>query len=384
VLRFHFPSGKASAVKNSMMNETPNTSEYDVKTRQVSLVTAMVESSSVPIHRADILEKKSLEKKESSRDEEEDTLSELIDDTKKQSKYQAYTSLPKRILRQNFIQKIGGVVILFAFLVVAKMAFRPSLLQDFFTWMEEHPAKGIIAYTFIYPIFMVLLVPSSPLVLGAGFIFKTLFGWVYGVILCSLVTLFGSLLGSIFCFLLGRYWIRETVRRWSRKYPLFDAIDAAVSDNGFKIMCYLYLTPVLPLALASYVIGTTSMPIKPFSLAKIAALPNTALHVYVGAATGTLFTHSSKGDGSDRFEEVSLSPQVMIMGIIVSIISVTLIGMKIKVELQKVLDEQKGKEKDDGSDSDNDTEKSTNPRNLLNNVRTRQRHFIPKSGTITS
>lgn len=46
-----------------------------------------------------------------------------------------------------------------------------------------------------------------------------------------------------------------------------------------------------------------------------------------------------------------MSPQVMILGIIVSIISLTLAGMKIKVELQKVLDEQKGKERDDGDNS---------------------------------
>mmetsp|Transcript_24233 Transcript_24233/g.28552 ORF Transcript_24233/g.28552 Transcript_24233/m.28552 type:complete len:365 (-) Transcript_24233:98-1192(-) len=339
-----------------MMNETPNASEDDLKMRQVNQVA---------------LEKNSFDSFESM-DEEEGTVEK------------SRTALPRRALRGNVIQKIGVGVILFAFLVVAKRAFRPSQLQGFFIWMEEHPAKGVIAYTLISPLFMVFLVPAAPLVFGAGFIFKTLFGWVAGVILCSLVTLFGSLLGSIFCFFLGRYWIRKTVRQWSRKYPLFDAIDAAVSDNGFKIMCYLYLTPVLPLGLMSYVIGTTSMPIKPFALARIAALPNTALHVYVGAATGTLFTHSSKGDGSDRFEEVSLSPQIMILGIIVSIISVTLIGMKIKIELQKVLDEQKGKEKDDGSDSDKHTEISTSPRTLLNNVRTRQRHFIPKSGTITS
>jgi len=362
-----------------MMKETPNISDGDVKTRYVDLATTMVKTGGAPLHRADVLEEDSLGKRES-RDEEEGIF-ELIDTTKNQSKSQAYIALPRRILRHHAMQKLGVVVILFAFLIVTKSFFRPSLLHGFFTWMEEHPAKGVIAYILIYPFFMVLLIPASPLVLGAGFMFKTLFGWVAGVILCSILTLLGSLLGSIACFFLGRYWIRETVRRWSRKYPLFDAIDSAVSDNGFKIMCYLYLTPILPLGLASYMVGTTSMPLKPFALAKIAALPNTALHVYVGAAAGTLITHSSEGDEAARFKEVSMSPQAMILGIIVSIISVTLIGKKIKLELQKLLDEQKGKEKDDGSDSDEDTEISKSSRNLLNNVHTRQRHFIPKSGS---
>ena len=78
------------------------------------------------------------------------------------------------------------------------------------------------------------------------------------------------------------------------------------------------------------------MPLKPFALAKIAALPNTMLHVYIGAAMGTLFTHDSEGAGAARFEEISLSPKVMTMGILISIVSVTLIGIKMKKELHKV------------------------------------------------
>ena len=67
--------------------------------------------------------------------------------------------------------------------------------------------------------------------------------------------------------------MRNQVCKWGRKYPLFDAIDIAVSDNGFKIMCLLYLTPILPLGPVSYMIGTTSMPLAKFAMAKIGALP---------------------------------------------------------------------------------------------------------------
>lgn len=242
--------------------------------------------------------------------------------------------------------------------------------------MEGHPTEGLIAYTLLYPFHMVLLLPGSPLVLGAGFIFKTQYGWVYGVLLCSILTLLGSLLGSIICFFLGRYWIRDAVRRWSRKYPLFDAIDAAVSDNGFRIMCYLYLTPILPLAPTSYMMGTTSMPLKPFALAKIAALPNTMLHVYIGAAAGTLFTHGSEGVGAARFEEVSLSPKVMTMGILISVVSVALIGIKMKKELHKILDKHKGREdeKEYLNFKEESVGKTKSSSVLSSSVRTRQRY----------
>lgn len=64
-------------------------------------------------------------------------------------------------------------------------------------------------------------------------------------------------------------------------YPLFDAIDVAVSENGFKIMCLLYLTPILPLGPVSYMVGTTSMPVLRFAAAKIAALPLMLLYVFI-------------------------------------------------------------------------------------------------------
>jgi len=41
----------------------------------------------------------------------------------------------------------------------------------------------------------------------------------------TVVSVLGSGIGAVMCFLLGRYLMRERVRKWIRKYPLFDAID---------------------------------------------------------------------------------------------------------------------------------------------------------------
>jgi hypothetical protein len=81
------------------------------------------------------------------------------------------------------------------------------------------------------------------------------------------------------------------VRRWGRRsHPLFDAVDAAVSENSFRIVCLLYLTPVLPLGPVSYMFGTTSMPLSRFAAAKIAAVPLMMLYTFIGASTDTFFS----------------------------------------------------------------------------------------------
>jgi len=199
---------------------------------------------------------------------------------------------------------------------------------------------------------MVLCLPGTPLVMGAGFVFKVQYGWLAGVAFCSIVTLLGSLLGSVICFLLGRYCFRTSVRRYSKKYPIFEPIDLAVSDNGFKIMALIYMTPAVPLGPMSYMMGTTSMALRDFSLAKIAHLPITVLYVYMGAATGTLMTANDDLDGAGvdgdaihnsngtlhkaNMKEMAISPKVMAAGILFSIGSIALISIKMKQELQKV------------------------------------------------
>jgi uncharacterized membrane protein YdjX (TVP38/TMEM64 family) len=128
---------------------------------------------------------------------------------------------------------------------------------------------------------------------------------------------------------------------------MFDPIDEAVSENGFKIMSLLYLTPVMPLGPVSYMMGTTSMPLVEFAKAKIFALPLTVLYVYMGAATGTLITTENEKEEknvlkpqalSAHMHEMSLSPKAMIFGIIFSIVSIALISYRMKLELEKVCD----------------------------------------------
>ena len=274
-------------------------------------------------------------------EEEEDTSKEY----RRRFRVPTVKSRLLHVLRIPIVNKVISLLISIAVLLILKKLVRPSVLQDFLIWMEDHPIRGLVAYMIVYPLHMVVLLPSTPLVMGAGFVFKVQYGWFGGVSFCSFVTLFGSLMGSIVCFLLARYCIRARVRRWSKRYPMFDPIDEAVSENGFKIMSLLYLTPVMPLGPVSYMMGTTSMPLVEFAKAKIFALPLTVLYVYMGAATGTLITTENEKEEKDALKpqalsahmhEMSLSPKAMIFGIVFSILSIALISYRMKLELEKV------------------------------------------------
>ena len=250
-------------------------------------------------------------------------------------------------------------------------------IHDFLLWVKEHPGTGAAAFIFVYGLCVIFLLPGTPLTLGGGYIYKLAYGWVGGVFMATFTSMAGSLFGSCSCFILGRYIMRNQVRKWGRKYPLFDAIDIAVSDNGFKIMCLLYLTPILPLGPVSYMIGTTSMPLVKFAMAKIGALPLMLLYVLIGASTDTFFSHddvntkdgkdtSSAVEGGDKKMGVDEEThrKMVLFGLILSIISMSLVSHFVKKELYKIFDKQKkegGRHRDDDytrSDSNSVTEEN--------------------------
>jgi hypothetical protein len=103
---------------------------------------------------------------------------------------------------------------------------KPETAEKFLTWVEANPYWGIGAFLIVIAVCVIFLVPvGTPLTMGCGFIYKGVYGWYVGIAVATAVSMVGSGLGAVGCFLLGRYMMRDRVRKWIRKYPLFDAID---------------------------------------------------------------------------------------------------------------------------------------------------------------
>ncbi len=103
---------------------------------------------------------------------------------------------------------------------------QPDFADKFLLWVEKNPGWGLGAISIVIAAAVVTLVPiGTPLTLGCGYIYRGVYGWKLGLFVATVVSMVGSCLGAVICFLLGRYLMRETVQQWVRKYPLFDAIN---------------------------------------------------------------------------------------------------------------------------------------------------------------
>lgn len=138
------------------------------------------------------------------------------------------------------------------------------------------PAAFVTAYILASLLFM----PGAVLTLGAGALFGLLRGTVYVSI--------GSTAGAAASFLVGRHLAREWVAKKISGNPKFEAVSAAVSKEGWKIVALTRLSPVFPFNLLNYAFGVTPVSFKDYFLASwIGMLPGTVMYVYIGSLAGT-------------------------------------------------------------------------------------------------
>jgi uncharacterized membrane protein YdjX (TVP38/TMEM64 family) len=240
--------------------------------------------------------------------------------------------------RKNYSKTMQTIGVCVAILMVAYILWHalddswPGLLL---VWVQAHPLQGLVLIVAVLATCVILLLPiGTPLTIGCGYIYKSAYGWKLGLSVATLVSMTGSLLGAVTCFVLGRYFMRRTVQTWAKRYPLFDAIDVAAHEHGLRIMAMLYLTPILPLGVASYMCGTTSMKLHHFCLAKIASLPLFLFYVFLGASMGALI--GTGDNAAAELKQVEENQTLIVIGIVLSFAMVSGITYSIRKELNTV------------------------------------------------
>ena len=124
---------------------------------------------------------------------------------------------------------------------------------------------------------MVGIVPASLLGLAAG--------GVYGVGLGFVLAALGTMAGGWFAFTLARSLLRPWVERMlaRRVNSRLTQLDAAVARDGWRFVCLLRISPVMPFALTSYALGLSEISGRDYLLGTLASLPALAGYVAVGA-----------------------------------------------------------------------------------------------------
>uniref|UniRef100_A0A7S1DCG4 VTT domain-containing protein n=1 Tax=Cyclophora tenuis TaxID=216820 RepID=A0A7S1DCG4_CYCTE len=239
--------------------------------------------------------------------------------------------------RSNLFQKsvIGLLLLAFIVYVIVDSITTGnvrSIIGSFLEWIEDNPIPGFFAFMIVYFVATILFVPGSILTLGSGFVFANAFGLGPGVLIGSLSVFFGASSGAIVSFLLGRYLLREWVKGLTKKYAIFEALDVALEEKGFRIMALLRLSPIIPFNAINYIGGVTALSLYAYTLALIAILPGTVLYVFLGASAGSLADSASSGNNA------TVTIIVVAVGCVFGFAAIFLTSYYAKKELNRVID----------------------------------------------
>lgn len=179
-----------------------------------------------------------------------------------------------------------GIVVLLTLIVAGVLMARTGIdvreqTARFIDALRSQGDIGLVWLALSYTPASLLFFPASLLTLAGGFAFgvtKTLFA----------VSL-GSTVGATAAFLAGRTFLRRFIEHKVAADARFRALDAAVAEQGFKIVFLTRLSPVLPFNLLNYAFGLTRVRLRDFVLASwIGMFPGTLLYVSVGSAAKNL------------------------------------------------------------------------------------------------
>jgi uncharacterized membrane protein YdjX (TVP38/TMEM64 family) len=139
-----------------------------------------------------------------------------------------------------------------------------------------------------------LFIPGVVFILGSGFIF----GFWRGL----LAVWIGGAVGQALAFLLARYLLRDWVENFVRKkWSKWEYIDAAIENEGWKLVLVLRLSPIIPYNLLNIAIATTSMHFWSFTIVSaIGIIFECAVFCYLGTMADSITSIASGETGPPK------------------------------------------------------------------------------------
>lgn len=147
---------------------------------------------------------------------------------------------------------------------------------------------GVLAFVGIQILVAVSgLLPASLFGIAAGA--------VYGVSLGFGVAAFSTLTGAFIAFALSRSLLRPTIARLLQSRSRLQNFDAMLARDGWRFVFLLRLSPIMPFAVTSYVLGLSSIMLRDYSIGSLASLPSLLGYVFLGSLTTSGLTALSQG-----------------------------------------------------------------------------------------
>lgn len=184
-----------------------------------------------------------------------------------------------------------AVIVIVGFIVLESEAEVIALLD----WLDRRSTSGPILFTALYAVFVVLVLPSVLLTLGAGFLF--------GVVQGTFLVMIGETIGATLAFLIGRHFLGDQFADFLTHHARLRATGGNIRRRGWRVVLLTRLTPFFPGKLANYVFGLWRYSLPGFIFGNVIGIvPITVFNVYIGSLAADFATLGTRGVATSPIE----------------------------------------------------------------------------------
>jgi uncharacterized membrane protein YdjX (TVP38/TMEM64 family) len=200
-------------------------------------------------------------------------------------------------------------------------------LVDLSDWLKSHGLKGQVAFVLCCDVWIVCLMPTTPLELMCAFTF----GFWRGLVLNQIA----KWTGSVASFLVGRTFASGLVRKHLLKdgsmQTMFLALNDALATDSFRTLMLIQLA-LMPIAVKNYGLSLAEVSFPLFALtAFLGEMPTTVAVAWTGSSARDLVALFDREDGLSSAELAVLCCSTFFL-----IISVVLLGRAMTSSLNKL------------------------------------------------
>lgn len=154
-------------------------------------------------------------------------------------------------------------------------------LLELLRWINRQGIWSGLWFILIMALVTVFLLPGVLFTTGAGFVFGLVNGTIYVVL--------GTTLGAVIAFLIARYLLGDTARRFILQRSLLHSVTDEMRNHELRVVMLTRLIPFFPGKISNYFFGMTAFSLRGFSLGTFIGLIPFSLHnVYLGSFAANL------------------------------------------------------------------------------------------------
>ncbi len=161
-------------------------------------------------------------------------------------------------------------------------------LRAMLLWAQRLEAGGWVLFALV----QVAVVASGVLPASLAGIAA---GAVYGVALGFGLAATSTIAGAVLTLGLSRSLARGWIERLMAGRPRLRDLDRMLAADGARLVCLLRLSPVMPFAATSYMLGLSSVSVRAYVLGTLGSLPALLGYVVLGRIVGSGVTSDAGG-----------------------------------------------------------------------------------------